>query len=161
MTRYSRSKGARGEREVVEILRGAGFTQARRTLAGDGRQPGDVSGGPAGWLLEVKYHADVAAAVRIGLVQADHARAAANMHSAAVAIRLPNMAAAWVAVMRAEYADPLWPVRPVADRGPTLAATLRAAYIRGRVVDVDGDRVAAPLTVWALRAWNVAQETAS
>lgn len=156
MTGYSRSKGVRGEREVVEILRGCGFPNARRTLAGDGRQPGDVSGGPAGWLLEIKNHRDVASAVRIGLAQAEQARAATGQVAAAVAIRLPNSAAAWVAVMRAEYADALWPVRPVAEPGPTIAETLRRAYSRGRVVDLDGDRVAAPLTVWAMRTAEVA-----
>lgn len=41
----SRNRGARGERSAVNWFRGHGFPDARRFLAGDGRQPGDVGGG--------------------------------------------------------------------------------------------------------------------
>lgn len=152
MTGTSRRKGQRGEREVVELLRAAGFPYARRTLAGDGRQPGDVSGGPVGWLLEVKYHADVAAAVRIGLAQAENERRAAGLSASVVAVRIPRTHAAWVAVLHTIYADRLWPCRAVAEPGPTLEETLRRVYYRSVVWELDADRVAAPFVRWALDA---------
>lgn len=51
----SRHKGADGEREVVAIVRASGWPDARRTS--DGRSQagrGDISGGPAGFHLEVR-----------------------------------------------------------------------------------------------------------
>lgn len=49
----SRRKGCRAEVAVVTWLRAHGWPDARRYLAGDGRQPGDVDGVP-GVCLEVK-----------------------------------------------------------------------------------------------------------
>lgn len=49
----SRRRGADAERRVVHWLRHNGHPDARRTLAGDGRQPGDISALP-GVLVEVK-----------------------------------------------------------------------------------------------------------
>lgn len=49
----SRNKGAQAERDVVAWLRRNGYPDARRYLAGDGRQPGDIDGVPA-LSLEVK-----------------------------------------------------------------------------------------------------------
>jgi hypothetical protein len=57
----SRNKGARAERAVVAYLRANGHEDARRYLAGDGRQPGDVDALPD-VALEVKD----AATYRIG-----------------------------------------------------------------------------------------------
>lgn len=51
-----REKGARAEQAVVRALVQSGFARARRVLAGDGRQPGDVAGLP-GWTIEVKDQA--------------------------------------------------------------------------------------------------------
>ena len=48
-----RRKGATAERDVVSWLRDNGFPDARRYLAGDGRQPGDVDG-VAGVAIEIK-----------------------------------------------------------------------------------------------------------
>ena len=51
----SRAKGARGEREVVRILRAHGWPNAHRTS--DGRTQsarGDIAGGPPGVHLECK-----------------------------------------------------------------------------------------------------------
>jgi Holliday junction resolvase len=50
-----RSKGARGELELAEIVRGAGWPQARRTH--DGREQhgrGDIANGPEGVSMECK-----------------------------------------------------------------------------------------------------------
>ncbi len=165
MSGTSRRKGQRGEREVVELLRAAGFPHARRTLAGDGRQPGDVTGGPPGWLVEVKYHADVAAAVRIGLAQAENERRAAELPAAVVAVRLPNTHGAWVAVMRVEYADLVWPCRAVAQPGATIEESLRRVYARGAVWELTRSRdatgfVAAPFVTWAIDAAAVTLEAA-
>ena len=64
--RMSRNKGARAEREVKQILRERGYANARRVLAGDGEQGTDILGGPEGYLIEVKWWSDEAAAVRQG-----------------------------------------------------------------------------------------------
>lgn len=53
----SRNKGARAEVDVVNWLREHGYPDARRYLAGDGRQPGDIDGVP-GVAIEVKNHAE-------------------------------------------------------------------------------------------------------
>ena len=53
MGAMSRRKGATAEQAVVAYLRQHGYPDARRYLAGDGRQPGDIDGIP-GVALEVK-----------------------------------------------------------------------------------------------------------
>jgi len=51
----SRSKGSRGEREIVDILKAAGWPQARRSSDGRAQvERGDIVRGPAGFHLEVK-----------------------------------------------------------------------------------------------------------
>ena len=52
----SRNRGARAERAVVAYLRANGWPDARRYLAGDGRQPGDIDAIP-GVVIEVKDQA--------------------------------------------------------------------------------------------------------
>lgn len=49
----ARRKGADNERDFVKWLRANGYPNARRYLAGDGRQPGDIDG-VAGVSLEVR-----------------------------------------------------------------------------------------------------------
>lgn len=49
----SRRRGADAERKVVNWLRVNGYPDARRYLAGDGRQPGDIDAIP-GVVIEVK-----------------------------------------------------------------------------------------------------------
>lgn len=51
--RANRRRGADAERAVVAWLRANGWEDARRYLAGDGRQPGDIDGVP-GVVIEVK-----------------------------------------------------------------------------------------------------------
>ena len=53
MSARERDRGARAERAVVNFLRENGWPDARRYLAGDGRQPGDVDFHPL-VCLEVK-----------------------------------------------------------------------------------------------------------
>lgn len=48
-----RRRGADAERAVVAYLRSVGWPDARRYLAGDGRQPGDIDAIP-GVVIEVK-----------------------------------------------------------------------------------------------------------
>ncbi len=55
--RASRTKGAVNERAVVNWLREHGHEDARRYLAGDGRQPGDIDAIP-GLSLEVRARAE-------------------------------------------------------------------------------------------------------
>lgn len=56
MSAMQRNKGARAERAVVAYLRQHGHPDARRYLAGDGRQPGDIDAIP-GVSFEVKDQA--------------------------------------------------------------------------------------------------------
>lgn len=56
MSARERDRGARAERAVVNFLRANGWPDARRYLAGDGRQPGDVDFHPL-VCLEVKDRA--------------------------------------------------------------------------------------------------------
>lgn len=56
MSKMQRDKGARAERAVVAHLRKNGWPDARRYLAGDGLQPGDIDAIP-GVALEVKDQA--------------------------------------------------------------------------------------------------------
>jgi hypothetical protein len=53
----ARVKGARNERALVSWLREHGWPDARRTLAGDGLQPGDVDAIP-GVCIEVRARAE-------------------------------------------------------------------------------------------------------
>lgn len=46
MSAANRNRGARAEVAVVNYLRGAGWPDTRRYLAGDGRQPGDIDWHP-------------------------------------------------------------------------------------------------------------------
>ena len=58
MSAMQRRKGATAEVAVVNWLRDHGWPDARRYLAGDGRQPGDVDGVP-GVAIEVKNQARI------------------------------------------------------------------------------------------------------
>lgn len=53
MSAANRRRGADAERAVVNYLRSHGYPDARRYLAGDGRQPGDIDAIP-GLCIEVK-----------------------------------------------------------------------------------------------------------
>lgn len=55
----SRTKGARAEVDYVNWLRTNGYPDARRYLAGDGRQPGDIDAIP-GVCIDVKDRAELA-----------------------------------------------------------------------------------------------------
>lgn len=57
MSRAQRDKGARAERAFITWLRQCGHPDARRYLAGDGRQPGDVDAIP-GVVFEVRSRAE-------------------------------------------------------------------------------------------------------
>ena len=75
-------KGSTFERAVVDYLRGAGFPQAARTLAGASEDRGDISGvgncvleckcatrlDLAGWLTEARLEADNAGLPRFAVV---------------------------------------------------------------------------------------------
>ena len=57
--RANRARGARAEVAVVNWLRDHGYPDARRYLAGDGRQPGDIDAIP-GVSIEVKDGSNLA-----------------------------------------------------------------------------------------------------
>ncbi len=50
-----RSKGGRGEREVVELLKAKGWTEAHRNFASGGYGGADIVNVP-GYAFEVKFH---------------------------------------------------------------------------------------------------------
>ncbi len=52
--RKSRDKGARGEVEIVKLLKECGWP-ARRNFASGGQGGSDIVGGPAGTCIEVKW----------------------------------------------------------------------------------------------------------
>ena len=55
MGAMSRSKGSRAELELVDILKAAGWPQARRSSDGNAQvERGDIVRGPAGFHLECK-----------------------------------------------------------------------------------------------------------
>lgn len=68
----SRTKGAVAERAVAAYMRDHGTPDARRYLAGDGHQPGDIDALP-GVAIEVKHQAvyDIPAWLRQTVAQAD------------------------------------------------------------------------------------------
>lgn len=54
MSKRSRDKGKRGERELAEVLREHGWNGARRGQQRSGLDQADVVGGPPGWHFECK-----------------------------------------------------------------------------------------------------------
>lgn len=50
-----RSKGNRAEREIIDMLRARGWTDARRNWQSGGQGGGDVINGPEGTSIEVKH----------------------------------------------------------------------------------------------------------
>lgn len=55
MSAMSRTKGGRGEREIIKILHDHGWAGARRTSDGRAQAArGDVAGGPPGVHLEIR-----------------------------------------------------------------------------------------------------------
>ncbi len=91
-----RRKGARAEVALVRWLRVNGWPDARRYLAGDGRQPGDVDGVP-GVCLEVKdqQRHDVA-----GWLRQTEAEAGPNLPVLVVRPRGVTDPGRWWAVLR-------------------------------------------------------------
>lgn len=79
--RANRRRGADAERAVVAWLRRHGYPDARRYLAGDGRQPGDIDAIP-GVCIEVKDCASSA-----WPTWCRQARAEAGPHRVAVVVR--------------------------------------------------------------------------
>lgn len=73
MSAMQRRKGATAEQDLVRWLRGHGYPDARRYLAGDGRQPGDIDGVP-GHCIEIKNQAvyDIPAWLRQVEAEAGH-----------------------------------------------------------------------------------------
>ena len=95
----SRRRGANAERMVVDHLRAHGWPDARRYLAGDGRQPGDVDAIP-GVVFEVRSRAEC----KPGSWMADAEAQAGPERLAVVIYHPPGVGdpARWVAMVRAE-----------------------------------------------------------
>lgn len=76
MSKTSKRKGDRFERDVVNFLQGHGFpTASRNGLTGQTEDIGDVLGVP-GWTFEIKNHRNLADALRMsvdeGKIEARH-----------------------------------------------------------------------------------------
>lgn len=147
----SRNKGARGEREVKAIAVEHGYPNARRYMAGDGFQPGDLDGGPAGWVIEVKWWDNVTAACREGLRQAIDEAATAGRRWPMVAVRLEGGPTRWVALVRpVDWLDhpdlKRVAVTRMHDPG-TLPARLALVVHRRGAHDI-GHLIAMPLDEW-------------
>lgn len=86
MSASQRRKGANAERAVVAWLRANGYPDARRYLAGDGRQPGDIDVWP-GICIEVKdrYPYDIPGALRQAEEEAGRRVPVVVMHPRGVA----------------------------------------------------------------------------
>lgn len=56
MAGMSRQKGARAERQVLALVRAAGWRRARRNFASGAAGGGDITAGPRGIHLEIKHH---------------------------------------------------------------------------------------------------------
>lgn len=54
MSRMQRTKGALGEREILDLLHAAGWPHAHRNFQSGGQGGSDIARGPAGVALEVK-----------------------------------------------------------------------------------------------------------
>lgn len=98
MGAMSRRKGAGAEVDVVNYLREHGYPDARRYLAGDGRQPGDIDGIP-GVCLEVKNQARYELAEWMGQTEAE---AGANLPVLLVKARGQADPGRWFTIMRFE-----------------------------------------------------------
>jgi hypothetical protein len=70
MSASQRRKGADAERDAVNWLRSHGYPDARRYLAGDGRQPGDIDAIPA-VTIDVKDVATLAIPAWLNQVEAE------------------------------------------------------------------------------------------
>lgn len=67
-----RNKGARGEREVVQLLRDHGYSHAERSSNGRAQQNrGDISNGPPACTIEVKYQERLNVPAALRQVEAD------------------------------------------------------------------------------------------
>jgi predicted amidohydrolase len=92
----SRRKGVDAEVDVVNWLRLHGYPDARRYLAGDGRQPGDVDGVP-GVCLEVKNCARLELPAWLRQVEAE---AGPNLPVVVAKLRGITDPGEWAAVLR-------------------------------------------------------------
>jgi hypothetical protein len=137
--RRNRDRGSRAERDVVKAAQAAGFHNARRYGAGDGRQPGDVDLQTDAPLvcLEVK---DVASSSwPTWLRQA--AEEAAPRNLVPVVVRrtrgLPD-ARQWPAVLPSSGLERLGGVVPLTRVVPRSARPAEWVATHGRVEWVDG-----------------------
>lgn len=123
--RANRARGARAEVAVVNWLRDHGYPEARRCLAGDGRQVTDVDRVP--WIVEVK----------------DRASSAWPAWCAPASLEAARLGRPWVVVRRLRGTPDVgeWPIVCSADalpelglvepNGLTLAVAVRHAGING------------------------------
>lgn len=106
MSATERAKGARGELEVIKLLRAHGWGLAERTSNGRNQSGrGDVSHGPAGVHLEIKRHE------RLNVCKAlDQAIADAPEHDIPVVVHRPSRHV-WMATLELSELLPLLALR--------------------------------------------------
>lgn len=104
MSASERSKGQRGEREVIEMLRKHGFKYAKRTSDGTRQQfRGDIAYGPSGTHIEVKRQERLNVPAALAQVRAD-----AKEGDMAILIHRPSRAP-WCATLALSDLLPLLP----------------------------------------------------
>lgn len=86
MSAAERRKGADYERRFVKWLRTNGYTDARRYLAGDGRQPGDIDAIP-GVCIDVKARGTLAVPLWLRQVETE-----AGQRLPTLAVHRPGLA---------------------------------------------------------------------
>lgn len=138
----SRDKGARGERLWRDLLREAGWSEARRgqQFAGGTDSP-DVVGGPEGWHPEVKF-------VQALNVREAYAQATRDAKGKKPYVAWKKNNQPWLVVLSADDFFSLLPnpLRGTAPEGPHLGQPLGSPAPRDHEVPLPplggGDRVA-------------------
>lgn len=105
MANRAAEKGARGEREVIELWRAAGFLQAQRSRAGAEEDRGDIASLPE-LTCEVKNIDDIARAVGDGMREL--AVEKVNNATPWGVLMFKRRRKGWVAMMPAEEFIALW-----------------------------------------------------
>lgn len=141
MPNNASNKGARGEREVVEIFDAGGFNQAQRARAGAVNDRGDLAG-VHDLTIEVKNYNDIAKAVTIGMAELEKEKINNKTRWGVLCVKRKYKG--WVAVIPLHEFVALYAVvaRPGGERHPL--PEVQKPHPRG-IVRIQAERKAARL----------------